>query len=180
MHAIPTSSRDGKVALILSIIINSHSLELGINSSKKYCESGDSRPNKVKLTDRTEIGGLGFSRQGRTRSPFILATPTRYNKMSTADQSSGDSKSKSEDSATASEGAAAPNPAEPKNVQELTNYIQNMLQQMQDRFQTMSDQIISRIDDMGSRIDDLEHNINDLMTQSGQAEQGAIQDQSSK
>ena len=31
---------------------------------------------------------------------------------------------------------------EPKNVQELTNYIQSMLQQMQDRFQTMSDQVI--------------------------------------
>ena len=44
----------------------------------------------------------------------------------------------------------------------------------------MSDQIISRIDDMGSRIDDLEHNINDLMAQSGQGDQGAIQDQSSK
>ncbi len=59
---------------------------------------------------------------------------------------------------------------EPKNVQELTNYIQSMLQQMQDRFQTMSDQIISRIDDMGARIDDLEHNINDLMVQAGQGE----------
>ena len=69
---------------------------------------------------------------------------------------------------------------DPKNVGELTHYIQNMLQQMQDRFQTMSDQIISRIDDMGSRIDDLEHNINDLMAQSGQADQGALQDQSSK
>ena len=32
-------------------------------------------------------------------------------------------------------------PQEPKNVQELTNYIQSMLQQMQDRFQTMSDQV---------------------------------------
>ena len=30
---------------------------------------------------------------------------------------------------------------EPKNVQELTNYIQSMLQQMQDRFQTISDQV---------------------------------------
>ena len=101
--------------------------------------------------------------------------------MATVDQSSEDSKMTTEDSsAAASGGAASANPAEPKNVQELTNYIQNMLQQMQDRFQTMSDQIISRIDDMGSRIDDLEHNINDLMAQSGQAEQGAIQDQSSK
>ena len=34
-------------------------------------------------------------------------------------------------------------PQEPKNVQELTNYIQSMLQQMQDRFQTMSDQVFS-------------------------------------
>ena len=81
---------------------------------------------------------------------------------------------------------------EPKNVQELTNYIQSMLQQMQDRFQTMSDQvnffreiedefmvfikmssllqIISRIDEMAGRIDDLEHNINDLMVQAGQGE----------
>lgn len=64
-----------------------------------------------------------------------------------------------------------PNHGEPKNVQELTNYIQNMLQQMQDRFQTMSDQIISRIDDMAGRIDDLEHNINDLMVQAGQTDQ---------
>lgn len=31
---------------------------------------------------------------------------------------------------------------DPKNVQELTNYIQQMLQQMQDRFQSMSDQVI--------------------------------------
>ena len=81
-------------------------------------------------------------------------------------------------------------PQEPKNVQELTNYIQSMLQQMQDRFQTMSDQvfswllfqalcplmrrslfqIISRIDEMAGRIDDLEHNINDLMVQAGQGE----------
>ncbi len=35
-------------------------------------------------------------------------------------------------------------PQEPKNVQELTNYIQSMLQQMQDRFQTMSDQVSPR------------------------------------
>ena len=34
---------------------------------------------------------------------------------------------------------------EPKNVQELTNYIQSMLQQMQDRFQTMSDQVINSV-----------------------------------
>ncbi len=32
-------------------------------------------------------------------------------------------------------------PQEPKNVQELTNYIQSMLQQMKDLFQTMSDQV---------------------------------------
>lgn len=37
--------------------------------------------------------------------------------------------------------ASAGEPQEPKNVQELTNYIQSMLQQMQDRFQTMSDQV---------------------------------------
>lgn len=37
--------------------------------------------------------------------------------------------------------AAQQEPQEPKNVQELTNYIQSMLQQMQDRFQTMSDQV---------------------------------------
>ena len=36
---------------------------------------------------------------------------------------------------------AAVESQEPKNVQELTNYIQSMLQQMQDRFQTMSDQV---------------------------------------
>ena len=38
--------------------------------------------------------------------------------------------------------ANAGGPQDPKNVQELTNYIQNMLQQMQDRFQSMSDQVI--------------------------------------
>ena len=37
--------------------------------------------------------------------------------------------------------AKAGGPQDPKNVQELTNYIQNMLQQMQDRFQSMSDQV---------------------------------------
>ena len=37
--------------------------------------------------------------------------------------------------------SAAAESQEPKNVQELTNYIQSMLQQMQDRFQTMSDQV---------------------------------------
>jgi heat shock factor-binding protein 1 len=36
--------------------------------------------------------------------------------------------------------SAAAESQEPKNVQELTNYIQSMLQQIQDRFQTMSDQ----------------------------------------
>lgn len=35
-------------------------------------------------------------------------------------------------------------PTDPKNVQELTNFVQLTLQQMQDKFQTMSDQIINR------------------------------------
>jgi len=56
---------------------------------------------------------------------------------------------------------------DPKNVQELTQYVQTLLQNMQDKFQTMSDQIINRIDEMGNRIDDLEKNIADLMTQAG-------------
>ncbi|XP_054282886.1 heat shock factor-binding protein 1-like [Macrosteles quadrilineatus] len=57
--------------------------------------------------------------------------------------------------------------SDPKNVQELTQYIQTLLQQTQDKFQTMSEQIITRIDEMGNRIDDLEKNISDLMTQAG-------------
>lgn len=67
---------------------------------------------------------------------------------------------------------------DPKNLQDLTQYVsgqqeteettvQTLLQRMQDKFQTMSDQIISRIDEMGSRIDELEKNIADLMTQAG-------------
>ncbi|XP_071958604.1 uncharacterized protein [Antedon mediterranea] len=60
-----------------------------------------------------------------------------------------------------------PATADPKNVQDLTQFVQQLLQQMQDRFQNMSDQIITRIDDMGSRIDSLEKNIADLMTQAG-------------
>ncbi|RXG52864.1 Heat shock factor-binding protein 1 [Armadillidium vulgare] len=38
----------------------------------------------------------------------------------------------------------APSLPEPKNVQDLTQYVSVVLQQMQDRFQTMSDQILSR------------------------------------
>jgi hypothetical protein len=34
--------------------------------------------------------------------------------------------------------------SDPKNVQDLTNFIQITLQQMQDKFQVMSDQIINR------------------------------------
>ncbi|XP_076244536.1 uncharacterized protein LOC143185432 [Calliopsis andreniformis] len=59
------------------------------------------------------------------------------------------------------------NSADPKNMQELTQYVQTLLQNMQDKFQTMSDQILGRIDEMGNRIDDLEKNIADLMTQAG-------------
>ncbi|XP_011347793.1 heat shock factor-binding protein 1 isoform X2 [Ooceraea biroi] len=59
------------------------------------------------------------------------------------------------------------NSTDPKNMQELTQYVQTLLQKMQDKFQTMSDQIIGRIDEMGNRIDDLEKNIADLMTQAG-------------
>lgn len=57
--------------------------------------------------------------------------------------------------------------ADPKNFQDLTQFVQTLLQQMQDKFQTMSDQIVSRIDEMGNRIDELEKNIADLMTQAG-------------
>ncbi|XP_077542434.1 uncharacterized protein LOC144155071 [Haemaphysalis longicornis] len=56
---------------------------------------------------------------------------------------------------------------DPKNIQDLTQYVQALLQQMQDKFQVMSDQILTRIDDMGHRIDDLERNITDLMAQAG-------------
>ncbi|CAG0898303.1 unnamed protein product [Cyprideis torosa] len=57
--------------------------------------------------------------------------------------------------------------SDPKNMQELTQFVQTLLGQMQDRFQNMSSQILGRIDDMGARIDDLEKNIADLMTQAG-------------
>lgn len=56
---------------------------------------------------------------------------------------------------------------DPKNMQEVTQYVQSLLQNMQDKFQSMSDQIINRIDEMGTRVDDLEKNITDLMTQAG-------------
>lgn len=59
------------------------------------------------------------------------------------------------------------NNSDPKNMQELTQYVQTLLQGMQDKFQAMSDQIITRIDEMGNRIDDLEKNITELMTQAG-------------
>ncbi|XP_015509843.1 heat shock factor-binding protein 1 [Neodiprion pinetum] len=65
------------------------------------------------------------------------------------------------------ENYAVGNNTEPKNMQELTEYVQALLQRMQNKFQTMSDQIIGRIDEMGNRIDDLEKNIADLMTQAG-------------
>ncbi|XP_018020095.1 heat shock factor-binding protein 1-like [Hyalella azteca] len=56
---------------------------------------------------------------------------------------------------------------DPKNVQDLSQYVAVLLQQMQDRFQIMSDQIIHRIDEMGNRIDDLEKNISDMMAHAG-------------
>ncbi|XP_038206949.1 heat shock factor-binding protein 1 [Zerene cesonia] len=56
---------------------------------------------------------------------------------------------------------------DPKNMQEVTQYVQSLLQNMQDKFQSMSDQIINRIDEMGTRVDELEKNITDLMTQAG-------------
>ncbi|XP_076357833.1 uncharacterized protein LOC143250759 [Tachypleus tridentatus] len=56
---------------------------------------------------------------------------------------------------------------EPKNIQDLTQYVEDLLHQLQEKFQVMSDQILARIDDMGHRIDDLEKNIADLMTQTG-------------
>uniref|UniRef100_A0A131XQ23 Heat shock factor-binding protein 1 n=1 Tax=Hyalomma excavatum TaxID=257692 RepID=A0A131XQ23_9ACAR len=56
---------------------------------------------------------------------------------------------------------------DPKNIQDLTQYVQTLLQQMQEKFQVMSDQILTRIDEMGHRIDDLERNITDLMVQAG-------------
>ncbi|XP_022248986.1 heat shock factor-binding protein 1-like [Limulus polyphemus] len=56
---------------------------------------------------------------------------------------------------------------EPKNIQDLTQYVEDLLHQLQEKFQVMSDQILARIDGMGHRIDDLEKNIADLMTQTG-------------
>ncbi|KAK0073007.1 hypothetical protein PV326_013881 [Microctonus aethiopoides] len=45
------------------------------------------------------------------------------------------------------------NNAEPKNMQELTQFVQTLLEEL--------------LDEMGNRIDDLEKNIADLMTQAG-------------
>jgi hypothetical protein len=53
-------------------------------------------------------------------------------------------KSAIEQSAAAAAAAASASSADPKSVQELTNFVQITLQQMQDKFQTMSDQIINR------------------------------------
>ena len=41
-------------------------------------------------------------------------------------------------------GSTTASGSDPKNVQELTNFVQITLQQMQDKFQSMSDQIINR------------------------------------
>ncbi|XP_033208992.1 heat shock factor-binding protein 1 [Belonocnema kinseyi] len=74
---------------------------------------------------------------------------------------------KQDHKADESENYAVGNSTDPKNMQELTQYVQTLLQNMQDKFQSMSDQIIGRIDEMGNKIDDLEKNIADLMTQAG-------------
>ncbi|KAG6450382.1 heat shock factor-binding protein 1 isoform X1 [Manduca sexta] len=66
-----------------------------------------------------------------------------------------------------SEGEYSAPANDPKNMQEVTQYVQSLLQNMQDKFQSMSDQIINRIDEMGTRVDELEKNITDLMTQAG-------------
>jgi len=60
---------------------------------------------------------------------------------------------------------------DPKDVQDVAQFVQTLLQGVQDKFQQMSDQILGRIDDMGHRIDDLEHNLNELMQQAGVAEE---------
>ncbi|ROT66645.1 putative heat shock factor-binding protein 1-like [Penaeus vannamei] len=61
---------------------------------------------------------------------------------------------------------------DPKNVQELTQYVTVLLQQMQERFQTIHFIYLNCcvLDEMGTRIDDLERNIADLMTQAGPEE----------
>ncbi|XP_014770348.1 heat shock factor-binding protein 1-like [Octopus bimaculoides] len=63
--------------------------------------------------------------------------------------------------------ANAATSSDPKNVQDLTNYVQLILQQMQDKFQEMSDKITGRMDEMAKRIDDLEKNIATIMTDAG-------------
>lgn len=47
-------------------------------------------------------------------------------------------------SPTTTSAAAASASPDPKNVQDLTNYVQLILQQMQDKFQEMSDKITGR------------------------------------
>ncbi|KAJ0182055.1 hypothetical protein K1T71_002777 [Dendrolimus kikuchii] len=77
-----------------------------------------------------------------------------------------DQNEETETGTTAIEKLSAP-AGDPKNMQEVTQYVQSLLQNMQDKFQSMSDQIINRIDEMGTRVDELEKNITDLMTQAG-------------
>lgn len=77
------------------------------------------------------------------------------------------SSGKSSDSKPESNKPSGDHVPDPKNIQDLTQYVQTLLQQMQDKFQVMSDQILSRIDEMGHRIDDLERNITELMSQAG-------------
>ncbi|CAF1035797.1 unnamed protein product [Rotaria sp. Silwood1] len=48
---------------------------------------------------------------------------------------------------------------EPRNVQELADFIQDTMTQIQEKFGQMSDSIMKRIDDMGQQIDGLESNL---------------------
>jgi len=61
--------------------------------------------------------------------------------------------------------------SDPKNVQDLTDFVQDVLQDMQGKFKSMSDGIVHKIDDMGGRIDDLEKSIAELLAQAGMDEE---------
>lgn len=84
-----------------------------------------------------------------------------------AEQANFSSGKSSESKPESNKSSAGDHVPDPKNIQDLTQYVQTLLQQMQDKFQVMSDQILSRIDEMGHRIDDLERNITELMSQAG-------------
>ncbi|CAN8001640.1 unnamed protein product [Ixodes pacificus] len=61
-----------------------------------------------------------------------------------AEQANFSSGKSSESKPESNKSSAGDHVPDPKNIQDLTQYVQTLLQQMQDKFQVMSDQILSR------------------------------------